>query len=304
MARNIRNSLSPPKLIGFLAMVIIVSLASGNKSGASIAAIALILIVIVSVWWFISRVLLWLRRRKRRNTASRNLESLGNELDSSTAPIAPLPTFVAPPSVRVASPQATPVWASPPVQRTVHAPGIGDVLALTPAQFEELTAILLGSIGFTAVQRTGKAGDLGADITCLDSQGRTAIVQCKRYAPGSTIGTPVVQTFIGMMTVHHRVERGLIVTTVPFTQQAIDLARQHGIALIDGPALLLLLHLTGIPPDGPTLVPAARPPAVPTLALNGIASGSVAYCTQCGMTHSPTSQFCAQCGANVGAQMT
>jgi restriction system protein len=106
---------------------------------------------------------------------------------------------------------------------------------------------LLRGLRYTAVQRTGKAGDLGTDITCLDPQGRTAIVQCKRYAPGNTIGTPVVQTFIGMMTVHHRADRGLIVATVPFTQQAVDLARHHGVALIDGPALLLLLHLTAIP---------------------------------------------------------
>lgn len=95
-----------------------------------------------------------------------------------------------------------PGWASPAPQTlpsTNQAPRIGDVLVLTPGQFENLTAALLTRIGYTGVQRTGGSGDLGAHSVCRDPQGRTTIVQCKRHAPGSTIGTPVVQTFIGMM---------------------------------------------------------------------------------------------------------
>ncbi len=46
---------------------------------------------------------------------------------------------------------------------------------------------------------------------------------------------------------HHRADRGLIVSTVGYTQPAVELARHHGVALIDGDSLLLLLHLTRTP---------------------------------------------------------
>lgn len=215
---------------GKLTALLVILLLAGAISGSDQAvALSLLLLAVMAVWVFASRVAQFVRRRTYRSGTSKRLNNL------------PMPSSKPNPAAPLA-----PTWA-PPLNHNAHAPGIGDVLALTPGQFEELTAALLDSIGYTSVQRTGKAGDLGADIVCRDPQGRSTIVQCKRYAPGSTIGTPVVQTFIGMMTVHHRVERGLIVATVPFTQQAVDLARQHGVALIDGPALLLLLHLTGIP---------------------------------------------------------
>lgn len=229
MLRKFRGLSNLNKVVVLLFLVAAVGLASGSQQGAAVTALAVLLLLAIFLWWIVSRVASLIRRSKRRTKAVKSLNTLQARGDSS-------------PVANVLAPN----WA-PPLQRTIHSPGIGDVLALTPGQFEDMTAILLTSLGYTAVQRTGKAGDLGTDITCRDPQDRTAIVQCKRYAPGNTIGTPVVQTFIGMMTVHHRIERGLIVTTVPFTQQAVDLARHHGIALIDGQALLLLLHLTGIP---------------------------------------------------------
>jgi restriction system protein len=153
-------------------------------------------------------------------------------------------------------------------------------LTLTPAQFEDMTVNLLSSLGYRDIRRTGGSGDLGADIVCRDLQGRSAIVQCKRYAPGASIGTPVIQTFIGMMQVHHRAERGLFVTTAGFSRPAIDLARQHAIALIDGEALLLLLHLTGTP----VMQPAPRE------------GNAHAYCTRCGTGNPGGDRVCRSCG--------
>ncbi len=124
---------------------------------------------------------------------------------------------------------------------------LDDVLELTPREFEDLTAELLARLGYTGVRRTGGAGDLGADIVCHDPEGRSTIVQCKRFAPGSTVGSKVVQTFIGMQTVHHRAERGMIVTSSGFSQPAARLARQHGIVLVDGPRLLSMLQMTATP---------------------------------------------------------
>jgi restriction endonuclease Mrr len=195
-----------------------------------LVVLCLFLALIVWVGWLVLQSWRRIRRRWRHDTVD---------------PIVVRPTEPTSVSTQPIAPQANSVSA--PLVTPVRAPALGDVLSLTPGQFEDLTVGLLASIGYQSVRRTGGSGDLGADIVCRDQQGRSTIVQCKRYAPGSTIGTPVIQTFIGMMQVHHRADRGVFVTTVGFSQPAVDLARQHGIALIDGGSLLLLLHLTGTP---------------------------------------------------------
>jgi restriction system protein len=111
------------------------------------------------------------------------------------------------------------------------------LLSLSPTEFEEAVAQMLAAHGYRNVQRTGGAGDLAADLVGTAPDGRKTVVQCKRYAPDNLVGSPVLQTFIGMVTVHHRAGLGLFVTTSGFTQPAIQLARDHSnyITLIDGP---------------------------------------------------------------------
>lgn len=117
-----------------------------------------------------------------------------------------------------------------------------ELFALTPREFEAAVANLLTDLGYRGMERVGGAGDLSADLRGRDPKGRPAVVQCKRYAPGNRVGSPDVQQFIGMLTVHHRAERGLFVTTTTFTEPAVALAAQHGIELIDGPRLGVLLE--------------------------------------------------------------
>ena len=118
---------------------------------------------------------------------------------------------------------------------------LDDLLALTPAQFEEAVAHIFRRLGYRSVERTGKPGDLAADIQCTDRAGRHVVVQCKRYAPANRVGSPDIQTFIGMANVHHKAEIGVFVTTSGFTEPARDLAREHDIILYDGQELSLLL---------------------------------------------------------------
>ena len=112
------------------------------------------------------------------------------------------------------------------------------LLALTPLEFEHEVGDLLRSLGFTHVTVTGKAGDLQADILATDPEGRETIVQCKRYAPDRTIGSPVIQSFVGMARIHHDCERAMFVTTGRFTAPACHLAEEHDIELIDGDDLV------------------------------------------------------------------
>ncbi len=63
-------------------------------------------------------------------------------------------------------------------------------------------------------------------------------------AAGNSVGTPVIQAFIGMKTVQHKVDRGVVMTAAEFSRPAIELARQHDIVLIDGHDIVKMLNLT------------------------------------------------------------
>jgi restriction system protein len=110
-------------------------------------------------------------------------------------------------------------------------------LALAPGAFESAVCDLLHDLGYRDVQRVGKPGDLSADIICRDGKKRLVVVQCKRRAPGMRVSSPDIQSFIGMLSVHHKADAGIFVTTSEFTAPARELAKQHGLRLIDGTLL-------------------------------------------------------------------
>jgi restriction endonuclease Mrr len=126
-------------------------------------------------------------------------------------------------------------------ERIARMKSLGDILVLTPKEFEELTGKILEANGFHDIQIVGGSGDLGIDIFAWDQFGYKHAVQCKRYAPGNTVGSPAIQTFFGMM-FHHQVQKGIFVTTSTFSRPAIDLATQRDIQLIDGNQLIEILE--------------------------------------------------------------
>lgn len=140
---------------------------------------------------------------------------------------------------------------------------LGELLALTPTQFEDAIAQMLRDRGYRNVERCGGAGDLGVDITCRDPSGAQLAVQCKRYGPGNLVGSRDLQLFIGMITTHHAVDRGVYVTTSGFSRPAQALAKEHRIKLIDGRQLSRILGAEGAPLLGrvvgdPALTPSAQ----------------------------------------------
>lgn len=118
---------------------------------------------------------------------------------------------------------------------------IADLLSLTPTKFELAMGELLQLLGYYNVRHTGGGGDLAADLICIAPQGQLVVVQCKRYAPEHKVGSPDIQKFIGMITVHHQAQIGVFITTSSFTQPALTLAYQHNIQAIDGMQLAQLL---------------------------------------------------------------
>ncbi len=116
--------------------------------------------------------------------------------------------------------------------------------ALTPTAFELAVAELLRTQGYQCVSHTGGSGDLCADLTCLLPHGELVVVQCKRYGERKLVGSPEIQQFLGMMTIHHHAQRGLYVTTSGYTRHALALAQHHAPALelIDGERLAAMMQ--------------------------------------------------------------
>jgi restriction system protein len=78
------------------------------------------------------------------------------------------------------------------------------------------------------------SGDHGIDLI-MRRDGTTAIVQCKRWT--TSIGEPVIRDFYGALS-HSNAERGFLVTTSHFTDQAVAFAEGKPITLIDMDELL------------------------------------------------------------------
>jgi restriction system protein len=123
--------------------------------------------------------------------------------------------------------------------RRRHGPvetSVDEFLSMTPREFELEVGRILGRHGYR-LTLTGGPGDLAADLTGTDPDGRPTVVQCKRYAPGHPVGSRDVQLLMAMGVRHHKAERLVLVTTSDFTDPARDLADEHGVDLISGEEL-------------------------------------------------------------------
>ncbi|MEV7346938.1 restriction endonuclease [Streptomyces sp. NPDC093544] len=104
--------------------------------------------------------------------------------------------------------------------------------AMNGREFEEYVAELLRREGCTSVVVRGGNGDRGVDITGLTADGRTMVVQCKRFAPYLSVTSPDIQKFIGAAKVLHTSEVALFVATCPFTRDALNIATDGGITAV------------------------------------------------------------------------
>lgn len=102
-------------------------------------------------------------------------------------------------------------------------------------EFEHTVADILRAMDYKDVRVVGGSGDLAVDITARHGKDMV-VVQCKRYT-SKKVTSPEMQMFIGMMLTEHNARKGIYVTTSSFTQDAVELARRHGIELWDGDRL-------------------------------------------------------------------
>lgn len=117
------------------------------------------------------------------------------------------------------------------------------LLKLKPDAFERLSQRLLREAGFTKVQVLGKSGDGGIDgigILRVNLVSFVVLFQCKRYQ--SSVGASTIRDFRGAM--QGRCDKGLVITTATFSNDARKEATRDGapaIDLIDGDSLCDLL---------------------------------------------------------------
>jgi restriction system protein len=118
---------------------------------------------------------------------------------------------------------------------------LATIQALPFEGFERLCQRLLREAGFQQVTVTGRTGDNGIDghgILELNAFVTFKVLfQCKRYK--GSVGTPQIRDFRGAM--EGRSDKGIILTTGTFTQEARREARRDGarpIELVDGDKLI------------------------------------------------------------------
>lgn len=108
---------------------------------------------------------------------------------------------------------------------------LAEVDTMSGTEFEDHVAALCRRDGCTDVRRVGGAGDHGADVLGRLPDGRTLIVQCKRYATTRTIAARDLRDLLGSKA-HFRADFAVFVTTTRFSRQSLDFAVQHGILAI------------------------------------------------------------------------
>ncbi|MGW0658959.1 restriction endonuclease [Streptodolium elevatio] len=117
--------------------------------------------------------------------------------------------------------------------------------AMDGPAFERHVAALCERDGCRQVQVNGGAGDLGADVTGRLPDGRFMVIQCKRYAPDRSVGSPDMQRFVGTARPVHNAQVAILVASCRFTGPARDLAHTQRIAPVDRD--LLGLWMNGTP---------------------------------------------------------
>jgi hypothetical protein len=115
------------------------------------------------------------------------------------------------------------------------------LLTVTPRQFEQLIAELLGRLGYTGIELSPEGRDGGVDITAYVEHPigiERVIVQCKRYGPSKKVSEPTIKQLLTDVDIR-RAARGLIVTTSTLTAPARLLVEsfRHRLSHIEGDEL-------------------------------------------------------------------
>jgi Holliday junction resolvasome RuvABC ATP-dependent DNA helicase subunit/putative sterol carrier protein len=119
----------------------------------------------------------------------------------------------------------------------------GDLDELSGVDFERLVTSLLERMGFRP-EMTKASGDGGIDIVAVLDRpiiGGRYLVQCKRFASDTVVGSATVREFYGALVADRTATKGILITTSGFSDPAREFAAGLPLELIDGNGLRELL---------------------------------------------------------------
>ncbi|MBQ8451470.1 MAG: restriction endonuclease [Clostridia bacterium] len=123
----------------------------------------------------------------------------------------------------------------------MHIFSISQVDSLSGIDFELFLKQLFLKLGFN-VELTKQSGDFGADLI-LTREKEVAVVQAKCYS--KTVGAKAVQEALGSKN-HYGATKVICCTNNYFSMEAIQLAEENGVDLIDREILKKLISKTNI----------------------------------------------------------
>jgi hypothetical protein len=115
-----------------------------------------------------------------------------------------------------------------------NARNVDDLHKLSPHEFEDMVVEYFQAMGHKA-KRTGSIGDHGVDVVIDAKNGEKWIAQCKRWR--GNVGESIVRDFYGVIQ-HEKADKGAIITTGVFSNQAKDWAKGKPILLMEGDEFL------------------------------------------------------------------
>ncbi|MEI8197075.1 MAG: restriction endonuclease [Phycisphaerae bacterium] len=164
--------------------------------------------------------------------------------------------------------------------------GLASLNDMSWRNFERLVSEAYHRKGYMAEVVGADSGDGGVDIRLIGI-GETVLVQCKQWK-AFKVGVTTVRELLGVV-VSEKADRGIVVTSGRFTQEAATFARQNRqIELVDGPELAELIR-------GVQAGAIAPPPRTPV----PMAIGAAPACPLCG---SKLVLRTARKGQNAGSQ--
>jgi hypothetical protein len=117
---------------------------------------------------------------------------------------------------------------------SIIVPTLDELRRLTSQQFEDEVAKMYERLGYS-VEQTPYTNDHGRDAI-LKKDGRTILLECKKYGANNSSGRPEIQKFLAAIKTDEA-DTGIFVTTGKFTSGAVEFAAHWRIELVDGTAL-------------------------------------------------------------------
>ena len=136
------------------------------------------------------------------------------------------------------------------IRPTTTADLIEQLRAIDWFQFEKVVASVYRKLGYAVTRRGGANPDGGIDLV-IEKDGQRSAVQCKQWKTWK-VGVKAVREFLGALT-HAGIQKGIFITLRGYSNEAKQLAGEHGIEIVNQTGLARMLESIDAKSDPETL---------------------------------------------------